>query len=133
MIIMKTAAIYLNEGNESQFGVSLEEQLDILTKIAKEKGYRIEKVYTDSEEDFIVGYYPKLNELNNKIRNTDYDLVLFYKSFNMFHEIYDYLKQIECCINSHVDVYSHMEFIDSTVGLEGFKFIHGLMATDDCL
>ena len=34
---MKTAAIYLNEGNESQFGVSLEEQLDILTKIAKEK------------------------------------------------------------------------------------------------
>ena len=34
---MKTAAIYLNEGNESQFGVSLEEQLEILTKIAKEK------------------------------------------------------------------------------------------------
>jgi len=51
----------------------------------------------------------------------------------MFHEIYDYLKQIEFCINSHVDVYSHMEFIDSTAGSEGFKFIHGLMATDDCL
>ena len=130
---MKTAAIYLNEGNESQFGVSLEEQLDILTKIAKEKGYRIEKVYIDIEEHFITGYYPKLNELNSKIYNTDYDLVLFYKSFNMFHEIYDYLKQIEFCINSHVDVYSHMEFIDSTAGSEGFKFIHGLIATDDCL
>ena len=61
---MKTAAIYLNEGNESQFGVSLEEQLDILTKIAKEKGYHIEKVYIDIEEHFITGHYPKLNELN---------------------------------------------------------------------
>ena len=110
---MKTAAIYLNEGNESQFGVPLEEQLEILTKIAKEKNYHIEKVYTDNEEDFIVGYYPKLNELNG--------------------EIYDYLKQIEFCINSHVDVYSHMEFIDSTAGSEGLKFIHGLIATDDCL
>ena len=29
---MKTAAIYLNEGNESQFGVPLEEQLEILAK-----------------------------------------------------------------------------------------------------
>src|SRR5699024_1552078 len=118
MITMKTAAIYLNEGNESQFGVSLEEQLEILTKIAKEKNYHIEKVYTDNEEDFIVGYYA---------------ILLFYKSFNMFHEIYDYLKQIEFCINSHVDVYSHMEFIDSTAGSEGLKFIHGLIATDDCL
>ena len=95
---MKTAAIYLNEGNESQFGVPLEEQLEILTKIAKEKNYHIEKVYTDNEEDFIVGYYPKLNELNGKIYNTDYDLVLFYKSFNMFHEIYDYMKQIDDCL-----------------------------------
>ena len=34
---MKTAAIYLNEGNESQFGVSLEEQLDILTKLLRKK------------------------------------------------------------------------------------------------
>ena len=68
-----------------------------------------------------MGYYPKLNELNGKIYNTDYDLVLFYKSFNMFHEIYDYLKQIEFCINSHVDVYSHMEFIDSTAGSEGLR------------
>ena len=34
---MKTAAIYLNEGNESQFGVSLEEQLEILTKLLRKK------------------------------------------------------------------------------------------------
>ena len=40
---MKTAAIYLNEGNESQFGVSLEEQLEILTKIAKEKTIILKK------------------------------------------------------------------------------------------
>ena len=32
---MKTAAIYLNEGNESQFGVPLEEQLEILTKLLR--------------------------------------------------------------------------------------------------
>ena len=34
---MKTAAIYLNEGNESQFGVPLEEQLEILTKLLRKK------------------------------------------------------------------------------------------------
>ena len=39
---MKTAAIYLNEGNESQFGVPLEEQLEILTKLLR-KNYHIEK------------------------------------------------------------------------------------------